>query len=338
LNTNDEFIDKLRDDGPDEVAESPHGEVDSSGSEAEGSDTESSDTAVSGTAGPAGPGTAASARPRVWSGARIGAAGTLSAMFLTLGLHGSSPAAGSAGTIVADPGAAAVTDAGVLDSTDRAIAAARIQRSLDRAPLRLPEKKAEPRVIGKRFTRVDLNVRTWPNDEAQVVAVLDYGDTVTITSRTKGGWRQVIYKGEPRWVKSGYLTRTKPKAKPKGPSTAPCPDYAGGSGMESGLTNNAVRVHRAVCAAFPSVTTYGGIRGGSGNHGTGHAVDIMVSGGTGDAIAAYVRAYAAQLGVTEVIWEQRIWTTQRASDGWRWMSDRGSATDNHYDHVHVTVG
>ncbi len=93
-----------------------------------------------------------------------------------------------------------------------------------------------------------------------------------------------------------------------------------------------------MCAEFPSVTTYGGTRGGGGNHGTGHAVDIMVSGGTGDEIAAYVRAHAAELGVTEVIWQQRIWTTQRASEGWRGMSDRGSATANHYDHVHVTVG
>ena len=63
----------------------------------------------------------------------------------------------------------------------------------------------------------------------------------------------------------------------------------------------------------------------------------MVTGSTGDAIAAYVRANAAALGVTEVIWEQKIWTTQRASEGWRWMSNRGSATANHYDHVHVTT-
>jgi hypothetical protein len=43
------------------------------------------------------------------------------------------------------------------------------------------------------------------------------------------------------------------------------------------------------------------------------------------------------LGVSEVIWSQRIWTVERSSDGWRWMEDRGSDTANHYDHVHVTV-
>ncbi|MFC6148203.1 MULTISPECIES: hypothetical protein [Mumia] len=119
-------------------------------------------------------------------------------------------------------------------------------------------------------------------------------------------------------------------------SGKPC---ASGSSVESGLTANAISVHRAVCAEFPSVTSYGGVRSGDGGeHGTGHALDIMVSGATGDAIADFVRANASKLGVTEVLWAQKIWTTQRGSEGWRPMSDRGSSTANHYDHVHVTVG
>jgi hypothetical protein len=85
------------------------------------------------------------------------------------------------------------------------------------------------------------------------------------------------------------------------------------------------------------VSSYGGLRGGGGNHGSGRALDIMVSGGTGDQVAAFVRANASALGVSEVIWSQRIWTVQRSGEGWRWMSDRGSATANHYDHVHVST-
>jgi hypothetical protein len=27
----------------------------------------------------------------------------------------------------------------------------------------------------------------------------------------------------------------------------------------------------------------------------------------------------------------------RASEGWRYMEDRGSTTANHYDHVHVST-
>lgn len=120
---------------------------------------------------------------------------------------------------------------------------------------------------------------------------------------------------------------------PDGVSGRPCPD---GSGVEAGLTANAVKVYRAVCEAFPSVSRWGG-RSGSGNHGAGKALDIMVTGSTGDSIAAYVRANAGRLGVSEVIWARRIWTVQRAGDGWRSMEDRGSATANHFDHVHVTV-
>jgi hypothetical protein len=63
----------------------------------------------------------------------------------------------------------------------------------------------------------------------------------------------------------------------------------------------------------------------------------MATGSLGSAIADYVRAHAGELGVSEVIWAQRIWTVQRSSEGWRPMEDRGSTTANHYDHVHVSV-
>jgi hypothetical protein len=108
--------------------------------------------------------------------------------------------------------------------------------------------------------------------------------------------------------------------------------------VESGLVANAVAVHRAVCAAFPQVTSFGGVRpGDSGAHGSGQALDIMVTGSTGDQIATWLRDNASRLGVSEVIWSQRIWTVQRSAEGWRWMEDRGSTTANHYDHVHATV-
>ena len=118
-----------------------------------------------------------------------------------------------------------------------------------------------------------------------------------------------------------------------GVTYAPCSD---GSSVESGLTSNAIKVYRAVCAAFPAVSSWGG-NTGYGDHGAGLALDIMCTGSLGDAIAAWVRAHAGELGVSEVIWSQQIWTVQRSSEGWRWMEDMGSATANHYDHVHVTV-
>ncbi|MGP4104737.1 hypothetical protein [Nonomuraea sp. KM90] len=87
--------------------------------------------------------------------------------------------------------------------------------------------------------------------------------------------------------------------------------------------------------------------GGRGEHHLGRACDFMLSKGgarpsagqqaRGDAIAAWLQANAHRLGISYIIWKQRIWSPGRAREGWRPMSDRGGVTENHFDHVHVTV-
>jgi uncharacterized protein YgiM (DUF1202 family) len=197
-----------------------------------------------------------------------------------------------------------------------------------------PAPEPEPEVVGSRYTEVALKVRTTPEADADVVAVLDPAAKVTITDETEDGFRQVIYKDKPRWVKAEFLSKSKPEVSASGGlSSAPC---ASGSGVEGGLGANAIAAHRAICAQFPQVSSFGGYRPGSSNHSSGRALDVMVSGAAGQDIANWARANAGALGITEVIYAQRIWTTQRAGDGWRGMSDRGSATANHYDHVHLS--
>ena len=105
-------------------------------------------------------------------------------------------------------------------------------------------------------------------------------------------------------------------------------------GKASGLSAHTVAVMKAVKARYPQVSF---ITAGAHDHVSGRAVDIMVTGRLGDEIAAYVRADSSSLGVSYVIWAQKIWSTQRSSEGWRGMPDRGSATANHFDHVHVSV-
>lgn len=73
-------------------------------------------------------------------------------------------------------------------------------------------------------------------------------------------------------------------------------------------------------------------RSGSSDHPEGLAIDFMVSTPTGDALASYVLNNQARFGVKYVIWRQRY----NDGGGWSMMSDRGSATANHYDHVHVS--
>jgi len=146
---------------------------------------------------------------------------------------------------------------------------------------------------------------------------------------------------------SGVKAVAKPKPKPK-PKAA-----SGGSGSSSsaagsrsystsitgrcgsiGLTSNAARLCSAVQSAY-GLSSIGGYRPNAGEHSTGQAVDFMISGrGQGDAIAAFVQSHAGQFNVEYVIWRQRYWVP---GAGWDPMSDRGSATANHYDHVHVTV-
>ncbi len=77
-------------------------------------------------------------------------------------------------------------------------------------------------------------------------------------------------------------------------------------------------------------------------HPAGLALDFMTndipdSKNTGDRIAKYLQDHAAELGVKYVIWQQQIWSVDRADEGWRPMADRGSPTQNHMDHVHLSL-
>lgn len=207
-----------------------------------------------------------------------------------------------------------------------------VSRSDVRPPLR---EESDPVVRGRRFATTALDVRVGPFKDAVVVAEVGKGRTIAVTGRRDGRYAEVVVDGVRRWVRADYLSTSKPKPKPKPAiGTEPCPT---GSEVEQGLAQSTIDVHRAVCARFPQIEVYGGLRN-DGMHGQGLALDIMVSSDLGTEIADFVRENAAKLGVTEVIWRQRIWTTQRAGEGWRSMEDRGSATANHMDHVHVTTG
>ena len=70
-------------------------------------------------------------------------------------------------------------------------------------------------------------------------------------------------------------------------------------------------------------------------HSSGRALDFMCTRDQGDWIADYIWNNRKRLRVKWIIWRQRIISQERASEGWRHMADRGSATQNHYDHVHV---
>jgi hypothetical protein len=201
-------------------------------------------------------------------------------------------------------------------------------------PTAEPSPEPEPTVDGYMFATAGLNVRESASVDSDVVTVVASATELAVTGVTDGAWVQVLIDGTAAWVHGDYLSEEEP-APDNGVSYEPCPH---GSDIEASLTQDAIRVYRAVCARFPSITSYGGYRSGGGAHGEGRAVDVMISDSAmGDQVAAWVRENYKVLGVSEVIWSQQIWTVERSSDGWRWMEDRGSATANHYDHVHITV-
>lgn len=178
------------------------------------------------------------------------------------------------------------------------------------------------------WTSEALNLWSEPGDDAAKIGEIDAGEKVLVTGRSLDGRVEIVVDGTARWVTDGYLTDEKPFAIGA--------DCTNGTSVPAGVSPNIVKVHAAVCGAFPEITTYGTFRS-DGEHSQGLAVDIMVSGERGWQVAEFVREHYAELGVSYLIYSQQIWSVERSGEGWRGMSDRGSATANHYDHVHVTT-
>jgi len=225
--------------------------------------------------------------------------------------------------------------------------AAPISRTFDRTAARtfqqaLVAQRATVRAVEhahvKKWSTTDLNLWSSSSRAAKQIGLLKSGKHVLVTGRAAEGRVEVVVDGHSRWVTAGYLSDDKPEASAGGGaaaglSMAPCPDGS----VEYRLTPAAVYLYRSVCHAFPQITSYGGWDA-HGEHASGKALDIMTSDVTlGNQIAAFLQAHAAELHIYDILWRQHIWTPERASEGWRLFADRGSATANHYDHVHVSV-
>lgn len=115
---------------------------------------------------------------------------------------------------------------------------------------------------------------------------------------------------------------------------------------ERNLTLDATLIGRYVSARWPQVRDVGGWRPGDPypDHPSGRAVDIMMPNGgggsdveLGNQVAAYFQKHADEYGIYYMIWRQRMWKSSSPVGAWTGMSDRGSPTANHMDHVHISV-
>ena len=129
--------------------------------------------------------------------------------------------------------------------------------------------------------------------------------------------------------------------------TAPAaPDYAGlavAKSENAGLQPQTAAFKEEIANLF-GITSFSGYRpGDSGDHGKGLAIDFMVpvSSALGDQIAEYAVKNMASRGINYIIWKQRFYAPYDSKYGpaytWNPMPDRGSVTENHYDHVHVSM-
>ena len=124
------------------------------------------------------------------------------------------------------------------------------------------------------------------------------------------------------------------------------PDYAGlavAKSENAGLQPQTAAFKEEIANLF-GITSFSGYRpGDSGDHGKGLAIDFMVqeSSELGDKIAEYAIQNMASRGISYIIWKQRFYAPFDSKYGpantWNQMPDRGSVTENHYDHVHVSM-
>ncbi|HEW7809077.1 TPA: LysM peptidoglycan-binding domain-containing protein [Streptococcus pneumoniae] len=124
------------------------------------------------------------------------------------------------------------------------------------------------------------------------------------------------------------------------------PDYAGlavAKSENAGLQPQTAAFKEEIANLF-GITSFSGYRpGDSGDHGKGLAIDFMVAERSelGDKIAEYAIQNMGSRGISYIIWKQRFYAPFDSKYGpantWNPMPDRGSVTENHYDHVHVSM-
>jgi len=170
-------------------------------------------------------------------------------------------------------------------------------------------------------------------------------ETVIETTATSSEAKGVALSSEATAAVSTYQPEEKKTVSTTYAAPA-APDYAGlavAKSENAGLQPQTAAFKEEIANLF-GITSFSGYRpGDSGDHGKGLAIDFMVpeSSELGDKIAEYAIQNMASRGISYIIWKQRFYAPFDSKYGpantWNPMPDRGSVTENHYDHVHVSM-
>ncbi|MGO1488133.1 MAG: SH3 domain-containing protein [Arachnia sp.] len=190
-----------------------------------------------------------------------------------------------------------------------------------------------------RYATANLNIWNASTGSAHI-GEISRGSAVAVTGKVSGGRAQIVHSGAIRWVTASYLSITAPSA--SGGSNSGTLNKGYSSGLDQ-VNENTKKVIRHVWATQPAIKTmYGWRNSATPDHPAGRAVDVMIpnyksNNALGWRIANYYRANAAQFGITYIIFDQKIWSVARNSQGWRSMANRGNDAANHIDHVHINT-
>ncbi|WP_237112285.1 MULTISPECIES: hypothetical protein [Mycobacteriaceae] len=119
-------------------------------------------------------------------------------------------------------------------------------------------------------------------------------------------------------------------------------DLPPGVANEYKLQRKTILAARAISAAFPEIQSIGGFRADSLKwHPNGLAIDVMIPNPTspqgialGQRVLNFVLANQQKFGLDHAIWRQTMYIPGRAPS---MMENRGGATANHMDHVHLAT-
>lgn len=175
---------------------------------------------------------------------------------------------------------------------------------------------------------------TTPAEETAIETTATSSEAKEVASSSEA--TAVVSTYQPEEAKTASTTYAAPAA----------PDYAGlavAKSENAGLQPQTAAFKEEIANLF-GITSFSGYRpGDSGDHGKGLAIDFMVpeSSELGDKIAEYAIQNMASRGISYIIWKQRFYAPFDSKYGpantWNPMPDRGSVTENHYDHVHVSM-
>lgn len=206
------------------------------------------------------------------------------------------------------------------------------------------EAKARFKLLTQRASLAFANFVTWI---ARLVSILMLTFGWTFTVAMVGASTAVIYVAVMSTVDcsaDGTVKQHKPKDENNKSEKG---EYKGGEGelpKAEGIKPHVEEFRQIIYKKF-GIDDIGGYRPGDPqDHGQGLALDVMVPDGSklGDDVAQFAIDNMEAAGITYIIWKQRFYmgvdNKYGAANTWNKMEDRGSKTENHFDHVHISFG